>query len=113
MHELGLTRNIVDTIQEVVRKNNVQEVVKVVLEIGQISGVMPEAIEFCFFVCAKGTVLEKAHLEIRRVAALGQCKVCEKEFDLLKGNFSCPSCGDSVWDLISGKELNIKELEVI
>ena len=48
MHELGRTRNIVNTIQAGVRKNNVQEVVKVVLEIGQISGVVPQAIELCF-----------------------------------------------------------------
>ena len=113
MHELGLTQNIVDTIQMHAKKNNVQEVVKMVLEIGQISGVVPEALEFCFGVCTKGTALEGAQLEIRKVAAVGHCKACDKEFDLVAHDFSCPTCDGSEWDLVAGRELNIKELEVI
>lgn len=113
MHELGLMQNIVDTVQGYVRENNVQQVIKVILEIGKISGVVPEALEFCFSVCTKGTVLEGAQLEIQRVAALGQCKKCGKTFDLLEDDFSCPDCEGENWDLVSGRELIIKGLEVI
>ena len=34
MHELGLMQNIVDTVQDYARKNNVRKVVKVMLEVG-------------------------------------------------------------------------------
>jgi len=113
MHELGLMQNIVDTVQDYARKNNVQKVLKVIVEVGKISGVMPEALEFCFEFCIKGTTLEGATLEIERVAALAKCTSCTEEFDLLDNNFSCPKCGDSLWEMISGKELIIKGLEVI
>jgi len=113
MHELGLTKNIVDSILGHARRNNAQNVVRVVLEVGKISGVVPEALEFCFWVCIKGTLIEGAQLEIRRIDAIGKCKKCIKEFNLLEDNFSCPNCQESNWELISGKELNIKELEVI
>lgn len=112
MHELGLMQNIVDTVQDYARKNKVEKVLKVVLEIGKISGVVPEALEFCFEVCTKETGLEGAELEIQTVAALGKCKGCKKEFDLLENNFSCPNCEGADWEIISGRELIIKGLEV-
>ena len=113
MHELGLMQNIIDTIQDYVRENSVQKVSKVILEVGGISGVVPEALEFCFDVCIQETVLEGAQLEIQRVAASGRCKECGKEFDLVESNFSCPNCEGGNWDIITGRELIIKGLEVI
>jgi len=113
MHELGLMQNIVDTIQEYAYGNSVKKVLKVILEVGTISGVVPEALEFCFEVCTKETVLEEAQLEIRRLPAMGRCKKCEKTFDLVGNNFSCPVCEGADWEMISGRELIIKGLEVI
>ena len=113
MHELGLMQNIVDTVQDYARKNNVSKVVKVMLEVGQVSGVVPESLEFCFEVCTKQTVLEGATLEIERIAAVGKCKTCGEGFDLLTHSFSCPKCGGTDWEMISGRELIIKGMEVI
>ncbi len=113
MHELGIMQNIVDTVQNYAKENNIKEVSKVILEIGRISGVVPEALEFCFDVCINDTVLEGAKLEIDRVAAVGKCKKCEEKFDLIENNFSCPVCSGNNWDMISGRELIIKGLEVI
>ena len=113
MHELGLMQNIVDTVQDYARKNNVSKVVKVMLEVGQVSGVVPESLEFCFEVCTKQTVLEGALLEIERIDAVGKCKTCGEGFDLLTHSFSCPKCGGTDWEMISGRELIIKGLEVI
>jgi len=113
MHELGLMQNIVDTVQDYARKNNVRKVVKVMLEVGQVSGVVPESLEFCFEVCTKQTMLEGARLEIERIAAVGTCKTCGEGFDLLTHSFSCPKCGGIDWEMVSGRELIIKGLEVI
>jgi hydrogenase nickel incorporation protein HypA/HybF len=44
---------------------------------------------------------------------VGKCKTCEEGFDLLTHSFSCPRCGGTDWEMISGRELIIKELEVI
>jgi len=113
MHELGLMQNIIDTVQDYARKNNVTKVVKIMLEVGQVSGVVPESLEFCFEVCTKQTTLEGAQLEIERIAAVGKCKTCGESFDLLTFTFSCPKCGGTDWEMISGRELIIKGLEVI
>ncbi len=113
MHELGIMQNIVNTVQEYAEENQIPRVFKVIVEVGQLSGVVPESLEFCFVLCAKGTVLEGAGLEIQRVAAIGRCKQCSEEFDLLANDFACPSCPGAAWDVVSGKELVIKGLEVV
>jgi hydrogenase nickel incorporation protein HypA/HybF len=63
MHELALTHEIVDI---VCKAANDRRVHKVTLEIGRLSCVTPEAIEFCFDVVARGTLAEGARLEIRQ-----------------------------------------------
>jgi hydrogenase nickel incorporation protein HypA/HybF len=63
MHELALTYEIVDI---VCKAANDRRVHKVTLDIGRLSGVMADAIEFCFDVVARGTLAEGARLEIRQ-----------------------------------------------
>ena len=106
-------QNIVETVEYYSRKNNAKKVLTVILEIGKLSGVVPTALEFCFDVCVKGTLLQGAKLEIKQVNSLGLCKVCRKEFDLLENEFSCPICKEKNWEILSGKEIIIKGLEVI
>ena len=113
MHELGIMQNIIASVQQYAEDNHITEIVKVIVEVGQISGVVPESLEFCFAVCAKDTVVEGARLEIERVDAVGRCKHCGEEFNLLKNDFTCPSCSGSKWDVVSGRELVIKGLEVV
>jgi len=113
MHELGLMQNIVDAVQDHARSNNVKKVMKVILEVGKVSGVVPESLEFCFEICTKDTALEGAELEIQSVAAVARCKGCGQDFDLVEHDFSCPTCKDSAWEMISGRELIIKGLEVL
>lgn len=113
MHELGIMQNIVNSVEEYADENHITEIAKVIVEVGQISGVVPESLEFCFGVCTKDTVLEGALLEIERVPAIGRCKQCGEEFNLFENDFTCPSCSGSEWDVVSGKELVIKGLEVV
>ncbi|MBN2468685.1 MAG: hydrogenase maturation nickel metallochaperone HypA [Deltaproteobacteria bacterium] len=113
MHELGLMQNIVDTVLEYARKNSVRKVSKIVVEVGEMSGVVPEALEFCFDVCIKDTALVGAEFEIVRVSAVGKCRACGETFPLLENSFSCPTCNRAEWDLLSGRDLVIKGLEVI
>ena len=61
MHELGITRNIVAIVSE---RAQGQQVLRVTLEVGRLSGMFADAIRFCFDVCSKGTPLADATLEI-------------------------------------------------
>ena len=61
MHELGLTQEILEIVTQRAQE---RKVTRVVLEIGKLSCVLPDAIRFCFDLCAQGTIAEGAQLEI-------------------------------------------------
>lgn len=63
MHELAITECIISAVAE---RLGEQKVIRVVVEVGELSGVMPDPIRFCFDLCTKGTTLEDAELEIVR-----------------------------------------------
>jgi hydrogenase nickel incorporation protein HypA/HybF len=108
MHELGLTQEILEM---VARQANERQVRRVVLEIGKLSCVLPDAIRFCFDLCAAGTLAEGAELEITQPPGLGRCRQCGAEFALhsVLGRCACGS-GDIEW--LSGEELRIKAMEI-
>ncbi|MEH2402298.1 hydrogenase maturation nickel metallochaperone HypA [Nostoc sp.] len=108
MHELGITQNIVAIVTEHAKGTKVQ---RVLLEIGKLSAIMPDAIRFCFDICTQGTVLEGATLEILEIPGLGRCRQCGAEIALNKP-FGICNCGSVQLDLITGEELKIKEIEI-
>jgi hydrogenase nickel incorporation protein HypA/HybF len=108
MHELGITKNIVAIVSEHAHGLKVK---RVLLEIGQLSAIMPDAIRFCFDICSQGTVLEGAKLEILEIAGLGKCCQCGLEIPLTQPFGQC-QCGSIQINLIAGQELKIKEIEI-
>jgi Zn finger protein HypA/HybF involved in hydrogenase expression len=68
MHELALARTIVDQILEVVRREQLGQVSRVVLELGDAAGVEPDALRLGFEVAAQHCPVEGARLEIEPVA---------------------------------------------
>ena len=108
MHELSLTRNIVEMVAAAADD---KRVLRVTLEIGTLSGVMPDAIEFCFPAVAKGTALEGAVLEIRHIRARARCRHCGAEFDTAELLTPC-ACGSHDLARLQGEELNIRSMEL-
>lgn len=109
MHELGITQNIVAIVSE---KAGAQKVKRIKIEIGQLSAIMPDAVRFCFDICAQGTAVEGAILEIIEIAGLGKCQICGAEIALTLLAGVC-GCGSRSILPLHGNELNIKEMEVI
>jgi hydrogenase nickel incorporation protein HypA/HybF len=108
MHELGITQNIVSIVAECAQKKKVK---RVLLEIGKLSAILPDAVRFCFDICTQGTVLEGAKLEILETTGLARCQQCGAEISLEKPFGKC-GCGSIHLDLIAGEELKIKEIEI-
>lgn len=109
MHELAVTESVVSTVCEYVGK---ARVVRVRLLVGKLSGVVPDAVSFCFDVCAAGTPCEGARLEVEEVSARVHCRVCNTEL-VLDDPIPLCTCGSADLDVLSGRELKIKEVEVL
>jgi hydrogenase nickel incorporation protein HypA/HybF len=108
MHELGITRSVVAICAE---NSNGARVLRVTLEIGKLSAIMPDAVRFCFDICAKGTVVEGATLEILEIAGKAVCRVCGKNVALTQLVGRC-MCGSNDLQIVAGEELKVKEMEV-
>jgi hydrogenase nickel incorporation protein HypA/HybF len=109
MHELSITRNVVAIVSE---RAAGQRVTRVRLEIGRLSAIMPDAIRFCFDLCAKDTLVAGAALEIDEIPGRGHCDDCDAEAVLIVPVGRCPACGSRGLKLIAGQEMMIKEMEV-
>src|SRR5262245_29059356 len=111
MHELAISEAIVS---EVCERVGTGTVVRVVVEIGRLSAVVPDAVRFCFDLAASGTIVEGAALEIMEIPGQGRCRHCQATVALGDSHFgSCASCGGVDLDLVSGQELRIKCVEVM
>ncbi len=109
MHEMSITQSVVEICE---RAAAGKRVLAVVLEIGELSSVMPDAVEFCFEACTKETLLDGARLVIERIPARGRCRACSAEFAVQAYYETCPFCGGCNLDILSGEELRARELEV-
>jgi len=108
MHELGITKNIVTIVSQHAKGTRVK---RVSLEIGKLSAVVPDAIRFCFDVCAKGTELENADLEIIEIAGRKRCRDCQLTTETNQVYGPC-ECGSWNTAPVAGEELRVKEMEL-
>lgn len=111
MHELAISEAIVS---EVCDKVGDTPVARVVVEIGRLSAVVPDAVRFCFELAAAGTVMANARLDIIEVAGVGHCKKCGANTDMEDSLVvDCGMCGAIGLEIVSGGELRIREVEVV
>ena len=111
MHELSITTEVVNIVSNRLKEWDYPKVKRVVVEVGKLTAILPDAMLFCFDLCSKGTPVEGATLNIIEVAAHGLCKSCSREIRSEQPYVLC-ECGSADIDWRSGQELRIKELEV-
>ncbi|GAA4558217.1 hydrogenase maturation nickel metallochaperone HypA [Pseudonocardia xishanensis] len=108
MHELSLTQSVVDALTE--RLGPVR--VRVVrLEVGRLSGVVPDAMRFCFELVTAGTTVEGAALEIVEPEGAARCRTCGAGFSTAEVLPLCP-CGSADVEVTGGAGLRILAVEM-
>lgn len=108
MHELSIAEGILDALKEQVEG----KITSIKLKIGEMSGVVPSALEFSFEIASKGTMAEGATLNIEHIPLTARCNDCSETFRIKDYCFECIKCGGSNFKIIGGRELLIEEVEV-
>ena len=108
MHELAITQGLVEA---VLKRTGDRHVTGVNLRIGPLSGVLPDAVRFCFEVVSADTPLAGAALTIDEPAGRARCRSCRDEFVLEDMFLLCP-CGSADVEIVSGRELVVTSVEV-
>ena len=116
MHELAVTRNIVDVVVRNAQSQGAKRVVRVKLIVGKMRNFEQKWVQNYFDRFAKGTIAEGAQLEIEYVPIVFYCNACGETFPLEPGiglRMKCPGCNGSEYSMITGGELTIREMEVV
>ena len=111
MHEMSIAQSVLDIILQESLSNKVNRVLSVAIKVGELSAVETESLRFCFELVSKGSLAEGARLDIERVQVTCHCKDCGSDFAVRELIFSCPSCGGSRVEMLSGRELSIDSFE--
>jgi len=110
LHELGVVLEVINTVEDFAMKNGLTKIDKLVLQIGELSSMIPRYIEACYPAAVEGTLLQKTKLEIEILPGNAICQQCNKVFNLIENNNKCPNCGSEYWEVLCGKEFVIKEI---
>lgn len=112
MHEMSLAESIRQIVEDAGRAQGFARVKTVVLEIGQLASVEPEALAFCFDVVMKDSIADGARLQIDRVPGEGWCMQCADTVPITALYDPCPRCGSYQVQATGGTEMRVKELEI-
>ncbi|MCH4191745.1 MAG: hydrogenase maturation nickel metallochaperone HypA [Butyrivibrio sp.] len=110
MHELGILNSMIHTIQNVVNEQGITEVDKLVIEIGELSGIVPHYIEECWPAARYKTFMENTELELIVIPGMVKCRDCGEVFNAVSADLSCPKCGSRNMEILEGNDMIIKEI---
>jgi hydrogenase nickel incorporation protein HypA/HybF len=102
--------NVVRSVEAFARENGVSKIDTLVLQIGELSPVVPRYIEACYPAAVDGTLLQDTQLKIEILPGNALCKQCNQVFNLLVNREKCPHCEGTEWEVLSGREFMIKEI---
>ena len=109
MHEMSITQGIIEICEKHAAGRRVRSLE---VEIGELSGVVTEAVEFCFDACSRGTLLKGARLNLTRMPGMGRCRQCGADTPLAEIFDACQHCAGYQITILSGEEIRVREIEV-
>ena len=112
MHELSLAQSILNIVKEHVPQQQIAAVRLVRVDIGRLSGVVADSLDFCFTALVAETPLQESRLEMNTIPLRLACADCDETFESAGDVFHCPSCRGSHTTVISGMEMCVTEIEL-
>ena len=113
MHELALMNAVVERVCATARAEHARRVTDIRLVCGEMSGVVPDALNFCFDICVAGTIAEGATLHVERMPAAWRCASCTTDAATLPDDSgTCPRCGTASLQLVQGREFSLASITV-
>ncbi len=112
MHELTLAENMRELVEERASLENFSVVKTVYLEVGQLSHVEADAMQFCFDSVMQGSIAEGAKLIINHPEGVGECRECHKQSKISHLYDACTHCGEFGLLILQGDQVRVRSIEV-
>lgn len=112
MHEFSLMENILSAVLSKAEEQGLKRVQRIGIQVGELSGAMPDALQFAFDVLQKQSpLLQSAQLDIQIIPAKVRCSLCQQEYRPDQRIALCPACHLPSGKLVQGEELTIDYLD--
>jgi len=112
MHELGITESIIDIVLGKAKGAGATRITEISLVVGELSGFVPDCLQFYFDFLSKDSIAEGAILHFESTLAQFRCRTCSAVFQPNDSSSDCPECGSHGVELAGGRELYVKSMEV-
>ena len=112
VHELSVAESILELVEQTATQHDAKRVSSFTLKVGELTAIVPEALRFAFEILSKGTRADGARIDIVTVPWRVACSACNRPYDVTGGLPACPSCGAHGGALLSGRELQLMEMNV-
>ena len=109
---MAIARNIVNIAIAAAEKEGAKRITKVNVVAGELRGIIPAQIIFCFGLMAENTIASGAYLGLEITPVMGKCKKCAETFMVKDYRYVCPKCHGEEMQTLSGTELRVKDIEV-
>jgi len=112
MHELAICQSLIGQLNAIAYDHPEKKIVVVHLQVGPLSGVVPELLRDAFPIASAGTAAADATLEFHDTGVRVHCPECGSDSDTTSNNLVCSKCGNWQTQLISGDELILQQVEL-
>lgn len=112
MHELSIIANLYEIMEEKAKEQGGKKITFVKLQVGILSGVVPDFLETAFEIFKKDTMASDAALEIENVPLKIRCTDCGNENTSDELIFVCKKCGSNRIKTLDGTELILEKMDI-
>ncbi len=112
MHERIVVESLLALALEEAEKAKASKILRIFIVVGELSGVVDEAVDFYFSFLSRDTIAAGASLSFEHIPVQLRCRNCDTVFLPEELDFHCPNCGEQQVEIASGRELYINSMEV-
>lgn len=112
MHEMSMALRIIEIAENEAQKAAATAISAIEVEVGELAGVMPEALTFCLDAAARGTMAETATISFITTPGMGHCLECRQDIEIHEFPAQCPDCQGFGVTIHSGTELKIRSISI-
>ena len=112
MHEQSIVESLLALALENAEKEKAKKIIRIYVVVGELSGVLEDAVNFYFSFLSKDTIAEGASVFFMNMPAQFKCRNCQTIYSPEKQDYHCPNCSEQKVDIISGRELYLERMEI-
>ena len=115
MHELPIAKSILTNVLKYAEENNANKITGITLQVGELRDFVEDVLQMYWDYIGKGTLAEGSKIKINTVPTSVLCKNCNEVLNInihMIDKAICPECGGNNFELFTGRDLIIEEIEI-